>query len=114
MDDMIEPSAADVAIQRFEDIEAAHADMERAVAWGKVERNYDRLRHFVERRVEEDERAFHGGAVHDPFRAVAECVAKRSLLEGCGTYLTDEGEKTLKILARIYRFHPNYEQGWML
>ncbi|ASN20720.1 DUF6221 family protein [Arthrobacter sp. YN] len=95
-----------------EQIQAAHEDMERAVAWGRTERDYEDLRRFVERRIEDDEQALQGGLVGNPFRSMAECEAKRSLFDACDTYPTDEGERTLKILARIYRFHPNYESAW--
>ena len=60
---------------------------------------------------------------HDPARVLAECAAKRAIIEGCMSVLTvmsweyedapDLARDTLEALAATYSDHPDYQQAWL-
>ncbi|WP_024817083.1 DUF6221 family protein [Arthrobacter sp. 31Y] len=85
---------------------------------------------FLEARIAEDERRAsyvreYGDAaaagLFSPDRAIAECEAKRAIVDAASGYSPelehgDNGEwafdVTLKALAAVYSDHPDYQQEW--
>ena len=57
-------------------------------------------------------------AIHDPVRVLADCVAKRKILENIPPVADqdelngDASPYVLMCLASVYRGHPDYEEGW--
>lgn len=53
-------------------------------------------------------------ARHDPARILAECAAKRQIVEYCSDQLGDEYERipVLELLAQPYADHPEYRPEW--
>lgn len=61
-------------------------------------------------------------AHHDPARILAECAAKRAIIEHCRTleakvfnddlWNVDEHDDILQSLASVYSDHPDYQQEW--
>ena len=56
---------------------------------------------------------------HDPARVIAECEAKRAIVEDQamrsfldGTTLNGQGARILGHLAAIYAGHPDYSESW--
>jgi hypothetical protein len=56
--------------------------------------------------------------IHDPVRVLAECAAKRKILENVPP-VADPYDRTgeaspyvLMCLASVYRRHPDYQEGW--
>jgi len=93
---------------------------------------------FLEARIGEDEaRAKYvseygdTGGLFDPARVLAECAAKRAVIEQRQTYAKAVAESegiafvgarcgqevigdVLKLLAAVYKHHPDYQQEWAL
>ena len=54
-----------------------------------------------------------------PSRVLAECAAKRAIIEMVRPYLvyqstSDTSREFLQVLAAVYKDHPDYDQGWAL
>ncbi|MCQ1951610.1 DUF6221 family protein [Arthrobacter sp. zg-Y859] len=45
-------------------------------------------------------------------RVLAECAAKRAIVEHWGPYETLEGPDLLRALAAVYADHPDYQPDW--
>lgn len=85
---------------------------------------------FLEARIDEDEaRASSGWArrgdsrwetdnygrdLLTPSAVLAECAAKRKLVEDCARYEMYYGPKLFYVLAAVYKDHPEYQAEWAL
>lgn len=92
---------------------------------------------FLEARIAEDEAAAERGGYHNggsvfandnygcllvqPARVLAECAAKRTILEfravlekGAAPGMHMAVYQTVKCLAAVYSDHPDYDKGWAL
>jgi hypothetical protein len=83
---------------------------------------------FLEARITEDEAAARQGldsgegsgpfGCFDPVRVLAECTAKRKILENVPlvtdvpTAIGGTSEYVLMCLASVYSSHPDYQEGW--
>jgi len=72
-------------------------------------------------RAEQDEEASQLFARHDPARVLAECEAKRRIVEGAprawdndleNHHLLPAGQVILEHLAAVYADHPDYREEW--
>jgi len=60
--------------------------------------------------------AYHDQGPHiarfDPVRVLAECEAKRRIVEDWGKWQTYNGEELMQELALPYASHPDYQNEW--
>jgi len=75
---------------------------------------------FLEARIAEDEAQIREWDRSSPFsaeRLLAECAAKRKILELHGAYTGDYDESgnyllIVEVMAEVYKDHPDYRQEW--
>jgi len=120
-------NAGDVWDERDEDErELFREDVRAVIAALKGGRKVN-IKDFLLDRITADEDAAHKLALSDrrpllsiastvdhPERILAECAAKRKLVEEYGRYEMYYGPKLFYVLASVYADHPDYQQEWAL